>query len=88
MREIRGMGESNALVERLPGLARRDVLLRAAEIYQDNFADREGRVPASLEILYLTAWSPGPEQPRALAPGSGQARLSEALEPPPEDEGA
>ncbi len=79
MRDLRGMGESNALAERRRTPSRRETLARAAAIYAERFADADGRVPATFEIVYLTGWAPHPSQPRPLRPGSAAARLAEAL---------
>ncbi len=79
MAELRAMGESNAVWARPRRPTRRAVLLRAAEIYRDVHADSEGRLPASFEVLYLTAWAPHASQQQPLRPGSAQARLAEAL---------
>lgn len=79
MRELRGMGEANAVTERRRGLTRRATLLRAAEIYRDRFGDAEGRVPASFQVLYLHAWAPDAAQPRPLKPGTARHRLADAL---------
>ena len=54
-------------------------LSRAAEIYRSNYADDDGRIRASFEIIYLTAWAPHGSQPKALKPGSAASRLAEAL---------
>jgi SAM-dependent methyltransferase len=79
MRDLRGMGESNATLDRRRAFTRREVLLRAAAIYAERFGGPDGRVPASFEILTLTAWAPAPTQPRPLRPGSAAARLADAL---------
>lgn len=79
MRDLRGMGETNAVHTRPRGATRRATLVRAAAIYAERFARADGRVPATFEVLYLTAWAPHPCQPKALRPGSAQARLAEAL---------
>lgn len=78
MRELRAMGEANALHARLRIPTRRSVLLRAAEIYTDAFGS-DGRIPATFEIVVLTGWSPDSSQPKPLRPGSAQKRLAEAL---------
>ncbi len=85
MRDLRGMGEANAIAERRKDFTRRSTLLRAAAIYEDMFADA-GRMPATFQVVNLTAWAPHPGQPKALKPGSAVHRLSEALgaEPPRE----
>lgn len=80
MRDVRGMGESNAVAERRRNFTRRSTLLRAAAIYADRYADEEHRIPATFQIVTLTGWAPHEAQPRPLRPGSAARRLSEALE--------
>lgn len=80
MHDLRGMGESGADRNRRRGMSRRETLLRAAAIYQETHADAAGRIPARFDILYLTGWAPHDSQPRALRPGSAQARLAAALD--------
>jgi NADH dehydrogenase [ubiquinone] 1 alpha subcomplex assembly factor 5 len=82
MQELRGMGEANALTERARRPLRRSTLLRAAEIYHELFADVRGRIPATFEILMLSAWKPDPGQPQPIRRGSGRVGLAEALEVP------
>jgi NADH dehydrogenase [ubiquinone] 1 alpha subcomplex assembly factor 5 len=82
MQELRGMGEANALTERPRRLLRRATLLRAAEIYHELFADAQGRIPATFEILMLSGWKPAPSQPQPLRRGSGRVNLAEALKVP------
>jgi hypothetical protein len=79
MRDLRAMGEANALSERRRAFSRRGVLLRAAARYAERFADAAGRVPATFRIVTLTAWAPHAAQPKPLRPGSAAARLAEAL---------
>jgi SAM-dependent methyltransferase len=79
MRDLRGMGEGNALARRLRGFTRRDVFLRAAEIYAARFGRGDGRIVATFEVIVLTGWAPGPGQQQPLRPGSAAFRLAEAL---------
>lgn len=79
MRELKAMGASNMLTARRRTPVTRRLLLRAAEIYVERFARADGRVPATFEILTLTAWAPDESQPKPLRPGSAQARLADAL---------
>ena len=79
MRELRAMGEGNALAARLRRPTRRAVLLRAAEIYADTHSDPDGRIPATFEMIFLHGWAPDASQPRALRPGTAAARLADAL---------
>jgi SAM-dependent methyltransferase len=78
--DLRAMGESNALIERSRAPLRRDVLMRALELYSDRFGYADGRVPATFQVIYLTGWRPHGSQPQPLRPGSAAARLAEALE--------
>src|SRR5690606_15780710 len=79
MQELRGMGESNALILRQKSFTRRQVLMRAAEIYSERHADADGRIPATFQIIYLTGWAPHGSQQKPLAPGSGKVRLGDVL---------
>jgi len=79
MRDLRAMGEANAMAARPRRGIRRAVLLRACEIYTRHFPDTDGRVAATFEIACLTGWAPGPGQPQPLRPGSATARLADAL---------
>jgi len=79
MRDLRGMGESNAVAERRRSFSRRATIARAAALYAERFAGGDGRIPATFEILTLTAWAPHAAQPQPVRPGSGKTRLAEAL---------
>ena len=74
------MGASNMLVgaPAHAGDARPPCCARL-EIYAERFAGADGRVPATFEILTLTAWAPDESQPKPLRPGSAQTRLADAL---------
>ncbi|MEM6974364.1 MAG: methyltransferase [Pseudomonadota bacterium] len=79
MRDLRAMGETAAMRDRLRRPTRRAVFRRAAEVYGARAAGPDGRVTARFELIFLTGWSPGPDQPRPLRPGSAKARLADAL---------
>lgn len=79
MRDIKAMGASNVLNARRRTLTRRDVLARAAQIYDERHARADGRVLATFEILTITAWAPDPSQQKPLKPGSAAMRLADAL---------
>ncbi len=76
MTDLRGMGEANATQLRRSSFSRRATLLRAAEIYMEKYATEEGRLPATFEIINLTAWVPHESQQKPLQPGSGNVSLS------------
>ncbi len=82
MRELRGMGETNAMSQRRRTLAPRRLFQEAETIYRDIFADPDGRLPATFELICLTGWSPSDSQQKPLRPGSAKARLADALKVP------
>ncbi|SFI74349.1 methyltransferase domain-containing protein [Albimonas pacifica] len=79
MRELRAMGEANALHARNRAPLRRELLARACAIHAERRPAEGGRVAAAFEIVTLTGWAPGPDQPQARRPGSAVARLADAL---------
>lgn len=81
MRDLRGMGETNALAARRRGGLRRTTLARSAALYAQRFGDTEGRIPATFEILFLCGWAPHQSQPKPLPRGSATHRLGDALKP-------
>ncbi len=78
MRDLRAMGLTNALRERR-GTLRRETLMRAAALYAERFADADGRLRATFEMIWLSGWVPHESQQKPLRPGSAQARLADAL---------
>ena len=79
MRDLRAMGETNALAQRLRKPTRRNVFERAATLYSAHFGEGTGRVTATFELIFLTGWAPDDSQPKPLRPGSAQQRLADAL---------
>jgi SAM-dependent methyltransferase len=77
MRDLRGMGETNAIAERARAPTRRAVLARAAASYPK---DADGRITAAFHVIFLTGWAPHASQPKPLRPGSATTRLADALE--------
>jgi len=79
MHEVSRLGLSNALAARSRLPVTRRLLAAAVSHYQSRNAGEDGRVAATLELLWLTAWSPHESQPRPLKPGSAARRLADAL---------
>lgn len=79
LRDLRAMGWANALVDRRRSGLRRDMLLRAAQLYAERFADPDGRLRASFELVWVSGWAPHESQQKPLRPGSAKARLADAL---------
>lgn len=82
-RELRAMGEGNALNDRRRQPMRREVLARAAAAYAEANPDPADpdRVLARIELVFLTGWAPSPDQQKPLRPGSAKMSLAEALRP-------
>jgi hypothetical protein len=79
MRDLRAMGEANALSQRLRKPTRRAVFDEAAKLYAEHFSDADGRIRATFEVIFLTGWAPDESQQKPLRPGSATARLADAL---------
>jgi SAM-dependent methyltransferase len=79
MHDLRRMGATNILLERRRTPTRRATLLRMAQIYGERFADADGRIRATFDILWLSGWAPHESQPKPLRPGSAKASLEEAV---------
>jgi SAM-dependent methyltransferase len=79
MHDLRRMGATNILRERRRTPLKRATLARMAEIYADRFADADGRLRATFEIVWLSGWAPHESQQKPLKPGSAAQRLADAL---------
>jgi SAM-dependent methyltransferase len=79
MADIRRMGATNILVERRRAPTRRATLLRMAQIYGERFADADGRIRATFDVIWLSGWAPHESQQQPLQPGSAKASLAEAV---------
>mgnify|MGYP002622950214 FL=1 len=79
MRDLRAMGEANALSGRSRRPTPRALIEDAARRYAQAHAGPDGRIPATFEIICLTGWAPDASQPQPLRPGSATARLADVL---------
>ena len=79
MRDLRAMGEQNALSGRNRRTARRALFTETARRYAEAYPAPDGRIHATFEVVWLTGWAPGPGQPEPLRPGSATSRLADAL---------
>jgi SAM-dependent methyltransferase len=82
MQDLRRMGSTNILVERRRTPTRRATMLRMAQIYRERFADADGRIRATFDVIWLSGWAPHESQQKPLKPGSAQASLAEAVKKP------
>jgi hypothetical protein len=81
-RDLRAMGETNALSARLRRFTAPSVLKAVEAVYKANFATSEGHLSATFELMFLTGWAPHDSQQTPLRPGSAKARLADALRVP------
>ena len=79
MHDLRRMGATNILSERRRVPLKRKTLARMAEIYAQRFADADGRLRATFEVVWLLGWAPHESQQKPLKPGSATQRLADAL---------
>ncbi|MEQ8965975.1 MAG: methyltransferase domain-containing protein [Azospirillaceae bacterium] len=78
--DLRGMGATAAHLSRDRGVPPRAFWPRVAARYHALFAEPDGRIPATVEVLYLSGWAPdASSQQQPLRPGSAAARLADAL---------
>ena len=80
MTDLRAMGETNAQSARQKSFTRRAIFNEMIRIYSTHYSDKQKRVNATFEIMWLTGWAPSHAQPKPLRPGSAKVLLSEALQ--------
>lgn len=80
MADLRGMGESNAVLARNKTPISHALLIDAAQLYQERYGEADGRIKASFEIIYLLGWAPHDSQQKPLRPGSAKHNLADALQ--------
>jgi SAM-dependent methyltransferase len=79
MHDLRRMAATNILLERRRAPTRGATMLRMAQIYAERFADPDGRIRATFDIVWLSAWAPHESQQKPLRPGSAKASLEDAV---------
>jgi SAM-dependent methyltransferase len=79
MGDLRRMGATNILMDRRRAPTRRVTMLRMAQIYSERFADPDGRIRATFDVVWLSAWAPHESQQKPLRPGSARASLEAAV---------
>jgi len=79
LKDLRGMGEGNAIMQRIQSFTSRRVLMRAMEIYGEKYRQADGKIPATFQVLYMTGWRPHESQQKPLKPGSATTRLADVL---------
>ena len=79
MADLRAMGATNPLVDRLRRPSPRALFGRAAELYAARFADADGRIRATFEIVSISGWAPHESQQKPARRGSGTVSLAAVL---------
>lgn len=77
--DLQALGETHAPARKGRRPLSRRVLVRAGELYYEQFADPDGRLRVTLDLIWMTGWAPHPSQPKAKRPGSARVSLAEAL---------
>lgn len=77
--DLRSMGATNILRERSRRIERRDLFLRAAEIYRDRYSDPDGRIRATFSLVWLSGWAPHESQQKPARRGSATTALESVL---------
>ncbi len=79
--DLKAMAASNVMSGRDRRPMPRRMLMRAAEIYVENFADPDGRIGATFEIISVSGWAPHADQQKPAPRGSANVSLAGALAP-------
>ena len=79
MAELKALGASNPLVDRSRHFATPALLTAAAAAYAERDGDPDGRIRATLEVIWLSGWVPHESQQQPLKPGSATSRLGDVL---------
>ena len=80
MHDLRGMGATNILSNRTRHAPGRAWLGSIFDRFRHD-AGLDGRLREAFELVYLTGWSPAPDQPRPAKRGSATTSLAAALRP-------
>jgi SAM-dependent methyltransferase len=83
MQDLRRMGATNVMIERRRAPTRPATMMRMAQIYAQRFADPDGRIRATFDIIWLSGWAPHESQQKPLRPGSATASLEAAVKGKP-----
>lgn len=69
MHDLQDMGESNVNIHSQKHL-NRQVMVAAASIYKEMFANEDGTVPATYQVFSFIGWKPDSSQPKPMPRGS------------------
>ena len=78
-RDLKAMGETAVFRQKALRKLTRSIIARAADLYQANHGDADGKVRATFELITLTGWAPHESQQKPLPRGSAKMRIADAL---------
>ena len=78
MKDLKGMGESNSLINRKKIFTTKKLFDVTNKIYKKKFSENK-KIYATFEILYFIGWSKHSSQQNPKIPGSAKKRLADAL---------
>lgn len=76
MGELKALGAANPMTEKPRRLVTPHHMAAALAAYP---ADADGRVTATLELIWMSGWAPDESQPKPLRPGSAEVSLAEVF---------
>ena len=79
MAELKALGAANPLADRSRRFATGTLLAAAAQAYATRDADPDGRIRATLELIWLSGWLPHESQQQPLKPGSATVSMTKVL---------
>ena len=79
MRELKALGASNPLADRPAQMMTASRLAAASAAYEAMATDPDGRIRATLEIVWMSGWAPHESQQKPLKPGSAEVSLTQVL---------
>ena len=78
MKDLKGMGESNSLINRKKIFTTKKLFNLANKIYKNKFSTKK-KIYATFEILYFIGWTKHTSQQKPKSPGSAKKKLADAL---------
>ena len=78
MKDLKGMGESNSLINRKKTFTTKKLFSLANKIYKNKFSTKK-KIYATFEILYFIGWTKHTSQQKPKSPGSAKKKLADAL---------
>jgi SAM-dependent methyltransferase len=81
LHDLRGMGETNIMVDRRKNFLKRETLRNLVELYATQFSahKKDGRVKATFQLFCLTGWAPSKNQQKPLRRGSATHSFTDVL---------